>query len=86
MNSLHGSASRRDKTSSDLTKDDKPVVDKDRSSPLLDWLNQNEGDDPWHGFTAVSTEGPRGRSQDGPAKDKTNAWSTQAEVGSDRGE
>ncbi|RGP75724.1 hypothetical protein FSPOR_522 [Fusarium sporotrichioides] len=84
MNSHRGTTSPPHKTSSNLTtKDDKSVVDKGQASPLLAWQNQTKRDDPWSGFTVVSSETPQARSQDSPTKDESDAWSTQAEVGSD---
>ncbi|KAF5240720.1 hypothetical protein FAUST_4246 [Fusarium austroamericanum] len=86
MDSSRGTTYRQDKTSSDSTsKDDKPVVDKGQASPLLDWFNQKEKDDPWHRFSVASTETHQDRSQEDVVHDKLKSWSTRAEFGSDKG-
>ncbi|KPA41369.1 hypothetical protein FLAG1_05750 [Fusarium langsethiae] len=86
MNSPRGTTPPQDKTSSRSTsKNDKTATDRGQASPLLDWLNQTKRDDPWHGFTIVSTESQQAKPQDSSTKENPDALTTRAEVGSDKG-
>ncbi|KAL4724650.1 hypothetical protein ACLX1H_008092 [Fusarium chlamydosporum] len=65
-----------------------PHANKDQGqiSPLTRWLNENEKDEPWRGFSVASTERPYGQTRDKTTKNKSDTWSTQAEAGSAKGE
>ncbi|KAF5546511.1 hypothetical protein FMEXI_5533 [Fusarium mexicanum] len=52
------------------------------TSPMLEWLRQSDEDEPWKGFTVVATHRKDWQSHAYSAQDRSQAWSTQAEAGS----
>ncbi|KAF4979241.1 hypothetical protein FDECE_18096 [Fusarium decemcellulare] len=57
--------------------------ESDLASPMLRWLHQSDKDEPWRGFTVVSTDTQHGQSYSYATTDnKRSTWSTKVESGS----
>ncbi|KAF4341799.1 hypothetical protein FBEOM_4256 [Fusarium beomiforme] len=53
------------------------------ASPMLEWLCQSDRDEPWRGFTVVTTDQQNWKTRNYSTENHSQTWSTRAEAGSE---